>query len=41
MTGWYMREIPESVRVAVEQMGAEMRQLVDSKTNVVEPGRVQ
>jgi hypothetical protein len=41
MTGWYMREIPESVRAAVEQMDAEMRQLVDTKPNLVEPGRVQ
>jgi integrase len=41
MTGWYMREIPESVRAAVEQMDTEMRQLVDSKPNLGEPGRVQ
>jgi integrase len=41
MTGWYMREIPESVRAAVEQMDAEMRQMLDSKPGSPEPGRVQ
>ena len=41
MTGWYMREIPESVRAAVEHMDAEMRQMVDSKPHRKEPGRVQ
>ena len=41
MTGWYMREIPESVRAAVEQMDTEMRQMVDTNHGPTEPGRVQ
>jgi len=41
MTGWYMREIPESVRAAVEEMDAEMCKLVDAKPSPVDPGRVQ
>ena len=40
MTGWYMREIPESVRAAVEQMDAEICKMVGSKSNPVDPGRV-
>jgi integrase len=41
MTGWYMREIPESVRTAVEEMDAEIRQMVDSEPDPPESGRVQ
>jgi integrase len=41
MTGWYMRDIPESVRAAVEEMDAEICKAVDSKSNPVDPGRLQ
>jgi integrase len=41
MTGWYMRDIPESVRAAVEHMDAEISRSLDSIPTPVEPGRVQ
>src|SRR5438309_1469299 len=41
MTGWYMREIPESVRAAVEEMDAEICKTADSEPTPVDPGRVQ
>jgi integrase len=41
MTGWYMRDIPDSVRAAVDGMGAEICKTVDSEPKPVEPGRVQ
>jgi integrase len=41
MTGWYMREIPESVRVAVEGMDAEICKVADSTSSPVDTGRVQ
>jgi hypothetical protein len=31
MTGWYMREIPESVHTAVAEMDAEICQFVEPK----------
>ncbi len=41
MTGWYMREIPESVRAAVEGMDAEICKAVDSEPKPIEAGRIQ
>jgi integrase len=41
MTGWYMREIPESVRAAVAEMDAEICRATDSKLSEAEPGRPQ
>jgi hypothetical protein len=41
MMGWYMREIPESVRTAVAEMDAEICQPVESKSTPPETVRPQ
>ena len=41
MTGWYMRDIPESVRSAVEHMDAEISKVVESNPTAGDPGSVQ
>jgi hypothetical protein len=41
MTGWYMREIPASVRTAVAEMDAEICQSVEPKCAPPDTGRPQ
>jgi len=41
MTGWYMREIPESVRAAVAEMDAEICRAAESNSVRTEGGRPQ
>jgi integrase len=41
MTGWYMRDIPESVRAAAEGMDAEICKAVRSALKLIEAERVE
>jgi hypothetical protein len=41
MTGWYMREIPESVRAAVAEMDAEICQAAEEDSAPAEARRPQ
>jgi integrase len=41
MTGWYMREIPESVRTAVAEMDAEISRSTEAKSPLSDDGKPQ